>query len=821
MLRIEEAGKTKRCEPLDRVTVRGADSGRIAVLDGEGREYVRAEAADPFSFTAAGALGEQNVVREDEEGRPVESVTFTLDCTTRIEDEEGAFGELLDVLYWTMVGWHGETGSFRMDRKVYKMFVGWLRDHVHTLKGMKYYYPDLKTGIELYTDTQRDDGMVFDKISNERNYPRPTHRDHWFGPGGFIVKVNDGRERMERIPVENDVEYLYLEGIYYTWKANGDDEWMAGLLDSAIRAVEYSTSDQYRWSEKYGLLKRGFTIDTWDFQAEEDAERTGYTMVVDPEKTRFGVMHGDNTGMIAGCRYLAEMLGHVGRDAEAEKYSRLADTLKERLDEVSWNGEFFTHHVPEDPDVGRDLGVDQSRQVSLSNAYALNRGIDHEQCVSIIRTYQRIREEMPESSPGEFYQIYPPFERGFGGHGSKWHYMNGGVTTIVAGELAHGAFEHGFEDYGVDILQRVLGWARDHRDYLHCTYRGKAAEPPERSFTTLDLREQANVDLSDQGAEGVPGWSGEREGNDMANLPTGEQVFEDIPFDVIDPAENGRRAVVGMSCREGYHDTCEVPVGRQAASIYFLHTAGGSNPIGSFTVHYSEGTAETEYIMKGSNVNGWWLPRAPRAGRRSKKRCEVAWWGPNDVFPNVGCYVYGWDNPHPDRSIEKVVLRASRDGSFWPVMGMTLCDAPVWFDPGDLSFGIPDNWGAAAVGYAVIEGLAGVKDTGVAFDRALVSPRWTAAGVGNASVTVKYRASGGYVSYDYAADPEAGTAAVTVTGNAEEMQFRWLLPDGCEPTAVCVDGEPADFGVEEVEGSSYVCLEINGLGAHTVQITFG
>jgi len=30
-------------------------------------------------------------------------------------------------------------------------------------------------------------------------------------------------------------------------------------------------------------------------------------------------------------------------------------------------------------------------QVSLSNAYALNRGIAHDKCMSIIGTYQRIR----------------------------------------------------------------------------------------------------------------------------------------------------------------------------------------------------------------------------------------------------------------------------------------------------------------------------------------------------------------------------------------------------------------------------------------------
>ncbi|MFO7957180.1 MAG: hypothetical protein R6X33_08755 [Candidatus Brocadiia bacterium] len=522
---------------------------------------------------------------------------------------------------------------------------------------------------------------------------------------------------------------------------------------------------------------------------------------------------------MAGCRYLAEMLEVAGRSREAENYRELAETIKGRLDEVAWNGEFYTHHVPEDPDLERDLGVDQSRQVSLSNAYALNRGLTHEQCVAVIETYQQIREEMPDSSPGEFYQIYPPFGK-FRSNDRKWHYMNGGVTTIVAGELAHGAFEHGFEDYAVDILDRVHGWAKEHGDYLHCTYRGKMPEPPERSFEPLDLTEQANVDLCGEGAPGVPGWTGEGD-NDMANMPTGRQVFEDIPFDVIDPEENGRRAVIGLSGREGYHDTCAVPVGRKADSIYFLHTAAGDNPIGLFEVHYADGSKHTEYIQKGRQLNGWWLPKAPGAGRGSDPTCRMAWWGANARFPNVGTYVWGFDNPHPDREIDRLEFRAAENGSFWAIFGLTLCDAPVFFMPSDLSYGIPDNWGAAAVVYALIEGLAGIKDEGAAYDRVLLAPRWAAAGVDEVTATAKYRASDGYVRYRYTAEPKAGLLSLRFAAAAERTRLRVLLPHGEHPAGVNLDGRPVSHTVEEVESSRYLCLDVWGLRAHTLDVELG
>jgi hypothetical protein len=489
--------------------------------------------------------------------------------------------------------------------------------------------------------------------------------------------------------------------------------------------------------------------------------------------------------------------------------------VKARLTEVAWNGEFYTHHVPEDPGVVRDLGVDQSRQVSLSNAYALNRSIDHDQCAAIIRTYQRIRDEMPDTSPGEFFQIYPPFERGFGGHGSKWHYMNGGVTTIVAGELSHGAFEHGFEEYGADILTRVHRWGEGHGGYLHCTYRGAMPDPPERTFEVVDLSELANADLSGEGAGGVPGWTSEGE-NDLANMPVGPQTWHDVPFEVIDPASNGRRAVIALSGRDGYPAERSIPVGRTVASAWFLHTAAGENPVGVLEWRYADGSCESEYVMKRRHLDGWWLPSDPPAGRQRNPIAKVAWWGPNAVFPNVGTYVCGFDNPHPDREVAELVLRAAENGSFWMILGITLCDAPVFFMPDGLSFGIPDNWGAAAVLYALVEGLAGVKDTGVAFSQALLAPRWAAAGVGGAEATIRYRASDGYLAYSYAREEDA--IRLEVAGTAEKIDLRVLLPKGHEAASATVNGGPAECRVVTVESSVYAAVPLDGPGANDVAI---
>ena len=804
--------------PLDRLTVTAPFEGTVSVRDALGREYVRRPAGKAVRFQAAGALGNHVVHLEDAAGTIVETATFRVDCETGIDDAGGQFKNLLGMLHWTMVRWGEANDCVRWNGKLYRYFVCWLRDHVHTMKGMKYFAPELKTAIELYRDSQREDGMIWDNI--HRRTPDYNTWDWWFDYGGFIRKIEDGTWEFKRIPVENDVEYLFVEGLYYTWKATGDDAWMASCLDAAVRAFRYSTSDPYRWSARHRLLKRGFTIDTWDFQSDEDTALSGFTMAVRLDKTRFGIMHGDNTGFGVGCRYLAEMLEHVDRPAEAAEFRTLGAEIKERLDKLAWNGRFYTHHVPEDPSVQRDLGVDQSRQVSLSNAYGLNRGLTHEQCAAVIRTYQRIRREMPKTSPGEFYQIYPPFERGFGPHNARWDYMNGGVTTIVAGELAHGAFEHGFEDYGADILRRVARWGEKHEGYLHCTLRGAMPDPPKRKFQPLALAALANTDFDGRGAQGVPGWTGEGV-NDLHEMPSGRQVFHGIPFDVIDPAANGRRACIGLKAAEGYALEARIPVGRKAASLYLLHTSAGRGLIGAIVLRYKDGTAHTQYVLHGHQVGGWWMPTDPPYDHHQMPTCKAAWRGANEMFKNVGVYAYGLDNPHPEREIGEIVLEGSRSGSFWAVLAVTLCDKPVFFMPSDVSYGIPDNWGAAAVVYALIEGLAGIKDTGVAFGRATLAPRWEAAGVRKATATARYGASGGYLRYRYRHEPQKKRLSLEFAGSGTEFEVGILLPRGKRPKAVKLDAQPVAVKTRRVEKSTYACLSVQGLGIHTIEVALG
>jgi len=820
--------------PLEAVTVTATAPGTVSVLDGRGREYLRAPANERLAFLAGGAAGEHTVRLLDASGAVVESIRFGLEPRTEIDDASGQAGELLRICRRTLerpndTGEPSGVGTLEWRGNKYAYYVPWLRDHVHTSKGMKYFDGHEASFLDFFRETQRADGMMWDFFDRGKE---PSFFETAYGPLGYATRV-DGGLQVVRMPVEADVEYLFVEGIYYAWKATADDAWMARQLDAAVRAMDYSFSDKARFSTTYGLLKRGYSIDTWDFQIDDATtnifDRWG-TLLIDPERSKFGVMFGDNTGYAASCSYLAEMLERVGRKTDAERFRAREKEVRSRLDRIAWLGSHFRHWVPEDETVVRDVGVDEKEQISLSNAYSLNRGISHAQAAAILATYQKLSRALPPGSPGEWYGIYPPFAKGFGEHSEVWQYVNGGVSPIIAGELARGAFFHGFEAYGADVLRRVLALARSSGEHVWFAYTG--AFPPARSpqFTPVDLSALANMDLGGQGAPGVPQWMDARPDDHLGGLPTGRQTFAGVPFLVADPARNGRRGAVAVARRAGFPERVEIPIGARAGSVYLLHSVGAAGNMkigGAVTFVYADGTDATQYVVQDRNVAGWWFPSLTGSWPegygepRQVPFVQLAWRGKSDVCPNVGIYWYGLDNPHPEREIKTLALSATLDGTIYALAALTLADRRLDQKPPAVSFGGPDNWAAAAVVYALVEGMAGVVDRSQAFQRALVAPRWPATGTDEAKVVVHYPASGGYVAYQYRHDPRSHQISLLVTGSGVEAECHVLLPSGVDSVRSVSAGEQAiRYSTSRVESSDYADFTISLPGPTSVVLRY-
>jgi hypothetical protein len=257
-------------------------------------------------------------------------------------------------------------------------------------------------------------------------------------------------------------------------------------------------------------------------------------------------------------------------------------------------------------------GIDGNKVLSLSNPYDVNRGVtDQQQSASIIREYMQLKDKLKGQYFAEWVSVYPYWPKGFSGVDAAT-YVNGGVLTIVAGELAKAAFQHGFEAYGADILVRIQALMAKQNGKLACAYK-----------------------------------------------------------------------------------------------------------------------------------------------------------------PN-----------------------------------------------GDLTEGIPDNWGQAAVMSAMMEGLCGLRDESAAFHDARVEPRWAAAGVTDATATARYGASTGYAAYRFQHDPAAGRMLITPAGSGASFSFHVLLPQGASARGVTLAGKAVQFKQSTIETSVYVDFDLKAPLGGTIELTY-
>jgi len=325
----------------------------------------------------------------------------------------------------------------------------WIRDHTHQMKAAKYTDPDLKGTLDFFVKRQREDG-------------------------GFWEKV-DPLGRLGRIECEADVEYHFVRAVYLAWQATGDGDWMAAKLDALERGLRHCMTSPARWSAEHGLIKRPFTIDTWDFQYLGPAWTGRYTSQIGPH-SRFGIMHGDNSGFYESCRFLAAMLREAGQAGRADAWEETADGVRERMNKVCWGGAWYRHAVHIDPVEVPE--VDEERQLSLSNTYDINRGAaTHGMAVSILDEYARRAKEVQPRPFAEWFSIEPCFwGKCFGSFPHQFgerRYINGSLMPLVGGELARAALEHGREAYGVAQLAKYADMVkRTGQAYLCYHYDG-------------------------------------------------------------------------------------------------------------------------------------------------------------------------------------------------------------------------------------------------------------------------------------------------------------------------------------------------------------
>lgn len=336
--------------------------------------------------------------------------------------------------------------------RLIRVNLNWIRDYVLTMKGFRYTERDLTSFPDLLLEKQHEKGFFYEIIAPVQDIhsgrPRPD------GKGGmrrlspeeccfYEPGLDFGLCRLE---LEADIEYLMVEGVYMIWQACGEDAYLHRNLPRLEKGLRYIMSDPLRWDPAFGLAKRPRTLDTWDFL---DRTSSSWDRSVHPDDP-MGIFHGDNTGLYHAKRLMAEMYRALGEETSARRHEDEAAALRERIMKHLWNGRFFRHFLPLDP---ADYGVDEAEQMSLSNAYALNRNIlAFDERLQIINAYRAMRNKYG-GELDDFRNLEPPYPVFKGMKAGE--YVNGAVAPFVAGQLALGAFETGEESYGVDILKRM------------------------------------------------------------------------------------------------------------------------------------------------------------------------------------------------------------------------------------------------------------------------------------------------------------------------------------------------------------------------------
>lgn len=191
---------------------------------------------------------------------------------------------------------------------------------------------------------------------------------------------------------------------------------------------------------------------------------------------------------------------------------------------------------------------------------------------------------------------------------------------------------------------------------------------------------------------------------------------------------------------------------------------------------------------------------------------HLGYW--KDAYRKQGAYANGGLMPWVGGELSRAALQSGRERYGVELLRQYAAHlretggAQVWYWPdGTPGFRTTNEvryagWGMAQWVDALVEGLAGIRDLSGQMRSVEVSPRWTASGVTQASVTARYAASQGYFSYAWHAEPRSLT--LEYSGSGTQTTFRVLLPDGFTPRAVMRNGTDIQFSREDMGDGVYI-----------------
>lgn len=229
---------------------------------------------------------------------------------------------------------------------------------------------------------------------------------------------------------------------------------------------------------------------------------------------------------------------------------------------------------------------------------------------------------------------------------------------------------YGGKDWGLRIyFSEYSGMLKDVRLGVRLAWQ------PHKS-TPLSLQRAANMGFADQEAEDRRGgWTDQGPNNDLRMFPVGRQTFRRIPFDIVNPAENGGKGCIVLRGpqRSWLPPAAELDgKGASGRYLYLLHgiawepargTKVGTVVVESERAQYVNREVMSFDIVSGRDVADFWGPR-------SIENAMVGWNGRNLSAP-LGLYLTRLDL---GSAPVKRIRFESAGKCVWMIVGATLSD---------------------------------------------------------------------------------------------------------------------------------------------------
>jgi hypothetical protein len=136
--------------------------------------------------------------------------------------------------------------------------------------------------------------------------------------------------------------------------------------------------------------------------------------------------------------------------------------------------------------------------------------------------------------------------------------------------------------------------------------------------------------------------------------------------------------------------------------------------------------------------------------------------------------------------------------------------AQVWYWPnGEPGFRTVNEvntagWGMTQWVDALIEGLAGIRDTGRRMRTIEVSPRWAATRIESVRVSARYATGNDYFAYRMRVIRAERAIELEHSGSGDGAAFRVMLPAGWKTSGVTTDGAALPWKSEVIDNATYI-----------------